>query len=428
MRLSRVTPTLFFSVSKGVLFSALILVASCHGGSSAAVPDAGPTTYPAPTKKEGITWYKDVQAITQVRCQGCHTPGGIAPFSLVTYDDAKNVAMAMSTAVQARVMPPWTPAPGCRDFRDSRALTQDQVDTIYSWAADGAPAGNPADAPPPPPPPAGLASVDRNLSIGSPYSPNGSVTDDYHCFVLDPALATDQTLTGYNFVPGVRSQVHHVLVYAGSLAEAQGKDQATPELGYTCYGGPGLAAPQLVAAWVPGSSATMFPADTGIPLKAGSGLVMQIHYNLLNGAAPDSSSLQLQFAKTPVSRPAVITPLAQTQFSIPPMSTGYKAQKSLTVPTALTLWGVAPHMHTLGRHARIEASPAVDGSSCLIDIPNWNFQWQQLYFYSSPTGIKIPAGTKITYSCSWDNPGPSPITWGEATTDEMCITYFYVTQ
>lgn len=424
MRLPRTAP--IYALATGVLSFTLILAASCHGGSGAQ-PDPGPPVYPPATKKQGITWYKDVLPITQVHCMGCHTPGGIAPFSLATYDDAKNVAKAMSTAVQARVMPPWTPSPNCREFRDSRALTQDQVDTIYSWADDNAPAGNAADAPPPPPPVTGLAAVDRNLSIGSPYSPQAGVTDDYHCFVLDPTLATDQTLIGYDFVPGVRSQVHHVLVYAGSLSEAQAKDQATPEPGYTCYGGPGLAAPQLVAAWVPGSSATLFPADTGIPLKAGSGLVMQIHYNLLNGSAADASSLKLQFAKTPVSRPAVITPLAQTQFSIPPGSTGYKAEKTLTVPSALTLWGVAPHMHTLGRHARIESNQPLDGSTCLIDIPSWDFQWQQLYFYNTQSGIKLPAGTKITYSCTWDNPGPNPITWGEATTDEMCITYFYVT-
>lgn len=426
MRLSSIAP--FYALAQGVFSFALVLAASCHNASSGNASDPPLVTYPPPTKKAGITWYKDVLPITQVRCQGCHVAGGIGPFPLVTYDDAKGVAAAMATAVQARIMPPWTPSPNCRDFRDSRALNQDQVDTIYSWADDGAPAGNAADAPPPPPPLTGLGAVDRTLSIGGPYDPAAGVADDYHCFVLDPALAKDETLIGYDFIPGVRSQVHHVLVYSGNLAEAQAKDQAAPGVGYTCYGGPGLAAPQLVAAWVPGSSATTFPADTGIPLKAGSGLVMQIHYNLLKGAAPDNSSLKLQFAKTPVSRPATITPLAQMQFSIPPGSTGYRAEKSLTVPTDLTLWGVAPHMHTLGRRAIIESNQPLDGSSCLIDIQSWNFQWQQLYFYNTPTGIKLPAGTKITYSCSWDNPGADPITWGEATTDEMCITYFYVTQ
>lgn len=424
MRLSRSAP--LAALLLGLGFS--LGLGGCHGSPAAPPLDSGPPVYPPPTKKVGVTFYKDVQPITQVHCQGCHTPGGIGPFSLVTYDDAQKVAMAMSSAVQARLMPPWLPSPSCQTFRDSRALTQDQVDIIYSWAADGAPAGNPADAPAPPPPLSGLGWVDRTLGFASPYNPNTSVTDDYHCFVLDPALASDQTLVGYDFVPGVRAQVHHVLVYAGSLSEAQAKDAATPEPGYTCYGGPGLNSPQLVAAWVPGTSATAFPADTGIPIKAGSGLVMQIHYNLLNGAAADSSSLQLQLARQPVRRPAVITPLAQTQFSIPPMSSGYSAQKSLTVPTPLTLWGVAPHMHTLGRHARIE-STAPDGTqSCLIDIPSWDFHWQQLYFYGSASGISLAAGTKITYSCTWDNPNPNPITWGEATSDEMCITYFYVTQ
>jgi mono/diheme cytochrome c family protein len=410
-----------------ILFASLLWSAGCQDSPSA-TPDGGTAGNPPPTKKVGMTFYKDVLPITQVHCQGCHQASGIGPFPIVTYDDAKAAAAAMSGAVQSRTMPPWMPSPSCQSFRNPRTLTQDQIDTIYSWADDGAPAGNVSDAPPPPPMQVGLSWIDRTLGGGSAYTPNTAVTDDYHCFVLDPALATDQTLVGYDITPGVRAEVHHVLVYAGSLSEAQAKDAATPEVGYTCYGGPGLSSTTLVAAWVPGSGATTFPTDTGVPIKAGSGLVMQIHYNLANGATPDQSSLQMQFARQPISRPATITPIAQTKFTIPPMSTGYTASKTLTLPAASTLWGVAPHMHMLGRDAQLQATTADGQSSCLIDIPKWDFHWQQLYFYDSPSGITLAAGTRLTYSCTWDNPGPNPISWGESTTDEMCITYLYVTE
>jgi hypothetical protein len=377
--------------------------------------------------KVGMTYYKDVQPITQVACQGCHTTGGIAPFPLLTVTDAQNNAQAMSAAVQARTMPPWMPSPACQSFQAARVLTQDQVNTIYSWAHDGAPAGNPTDAPPPPTGPIGLPTVDATLTPAGAYTPNSAISDDYHCFVLDPKLAADKTLIGYDFQPGARAEVHHVLIYSTTLSQAQALDAATPEVGYTCFGGPGTGTQQLVAAWVPGSSATLYPPNTGIALKAGSGLVMQIHYNLANGAAPDTSSLKLEYAKTPVGRLATLTPLAQTKFSIPPKSVGYTASAQLTVPAPLTLWGVAPHMHMLGREAYLTQTPPGGTSSCLIDIPKWNFHWQQLYFYDNPSGIQIPAGTTINYSCTWDNAGSSPVTWGESTTDEMCIIYFYTT-
>lgn len=415
--------------ARRALLAAVVLTAACHGGSGTSPDPEPPPTYPAPTKKTGMTWYKDVLPIVQDHCQGCHTTGGIAPFPLLTYSDGQRMARQMSSAVVSRYMPPWMPSDDCQSFANSRRLTEDQIDTIYSWADDSAPEGNAADAPPPAMPPAALPWVDKTLDGGSSYMPNGAVTDDYHCFVLDPMLGSDQTLIGYDFVPGVRSQVHHVLVYAGSLSEAKSKDAATPEAGYTCYGGPELTDPQLVAAWVPGSSATEFPATTGVPIKAGSGLVMQIHYNLANGAPQaDRSQLKMQFAKQPVLRPAIITPLAQTDFSIPPASTGYSASNILTVPGNITLWGLAPHMHTLGRRARVEtvAQGSVP-STCLIDIPKWDFHWQQLYFYAGISGLKVSAGTKVKLTCTWDNPGSSPIKWGESTSDEMCINYFYVT-
>jgi hypothetical protein len=415
------------SSSLRVLLAAVALAAGCHGTQASATPDAGIITYPPANKKVGMTYYKDVLPITQVQCQGCHTAGGIAPFPLTTYDDAKKTAMLMSSAVQARRMPPWMPAATCQDFRDARTLTQDQIDTIFSWADDGAPAGNAADAPPPPPAPPGLAWTDRTLSPVTSYTPNAALTDDYHCFVLDPALVTDQTLIGYDFAPGVRAEVHHVLIYAATMTEAQAKDAATPELGYTCFGGPGLTTTQLVAAWVPGTGATMFPTDTGVPIKAGSALVMQIHYNLANGVAPDKSSLKLQLARQAVSRPAVLTPISQTKFSIPPMSTGYSISKSAPVPAAVTVWGVAPHQHLLGRRAHLELAAPGGATSCLLDIPNWDFHWQQFFFYKSPSGISLAAGSTITYTCTWDNPGSSAVTWGESTSDEMCITYLYIT-
>jgi mono/diheme cytochrome c family protein len=406
--------------------SAALFAGGCGRGQTAAPPDTS-VTYPDPGYKAGMTYYKDVLPITQVACQGCHTTGGIGPFPLLTVGDAQTNAAAMAAAVQARTMPPWMPSSSCQDFQNARVLTQDQVNTIYSWQKDGAAAGSPTDAPPPPTAPTGLPWVDRTLTPTAAYNPNSAISDDYHCFVLDPKLATDQTLIGYDFQPGVRSEVHHVLIYSTPLAAAQANDAATPEVGYTCFGGPNVSSQQLVAAWVPGTSATQFPPNTGVSVKAGSGLVMQVHYNLVNGVAPDTSSLKLQFAKTPVSRLATLTPLAQTKFLIPPKSVGYTASNSLVTPAPLTLWGIAPHMHTLGRQAVATVTPPGGASSCLIDIPKWNFHWQQFYFYSAPNGVQIPAGSTIKFSCTWDNAGSTGVQWGESTSDEMCITYFYIT-
>lgn len=392
--------------------------------------------YPEPTYKPGMTYYKDVLAITQTACQGCHVQGGVGPFPLSSYAEAQKNHVQMAAATQARRMPPWMPSDDCQSFKDARALSQDQIDTLYSWSKDNAPEGDPADAPPPP---MGtgqtLVGPYSELDIGGEYTP--VTTDDYRCFVLDPKLTADSDLTGHEFIAGVRAEVHHVLVYSGSLAELQAKDQAGAGLGYTCYGGPGIASPQLVAAWVPGSSATLYPSGTGIPIKAGAGLVMQIHYNTLNAKQPDRSKIRLQFAATRVPRPALLTSLAENTFRIPAGAVDYSASNSLTTPSNVTLWGVAPHLHQLGKRAKIEALPPGGNSQCLIDIPRWDFHWQQAYALQTP--LTVHSSDTIQVECTYDNrqanqpvidgvqQAPRDVTWGEGTLDEMCLSFLTVT-
>lgn len=410
------------------LLSLTLLNTSCGKGQAQYLPPDTTPTYPSPNKKVGMTWYKDVQPIVALSCQGCHSTGGIGPFPLTNYDETKKVAAAVTSAVTARRMPPWMPSEACQRFEGSRRLTQDQVDTVFSWNDDGAPLGDIKDAQPAPPAPKGLEWVDRDIDAGAAYTPTQSPVDDYRCLVMDPKLTQAADLIGYDFVAEQRQQVHHVLVYSAAMADAVAADGKEQGLGYTCFGGPGTKSPQLVAAWVPGTSATVFPAGTGIPIAAGSALVVQIHYNTSNVATPlpDRSHLKLQLAKTPVAKKAVMTPVGDGSFTIPAGATDYVVAPTQKLNNNLTLWGLAPHMHNLGKRALVE----LDGQ-CLLDIPKWDFHWQQLYFYDNTerggAGIPVKTGQTVKVTCIWDNPGSAPVTQGEGTANEMCLSYFYLT-
>jgi hypothetical protein len=65
------------------------------------------------------------------------------------------------------------------------------------------------------------------------------------------------------------------------------------------------------------------------------------------------------------------------------------------------------------------------GDTCLVDIPQWDFHWQQFFFYQQP--LTVPASTSVKLTCTWDNPTDKTIVWGEGTEDEMCLSYFYLT-
>jgi len=377
------------------------------------------------TKLDGITYYKDVQPIVQRSCQGCHVTGGVGPFPLTTYDEAFQNSSSVSSAVVGHRMPPWKPADNCQKFQSSRALSQDAINTIYSWVADGAPAGNPADAPANmTPSKVSLDWVDATVTPSGSYTPASNLSTDYHCFVLDPKLATDRDVIGYEVIPGAKQNVHHVLLYPADAAVAQAADAKTPEAGWPCFGGPGIKTSSTIGGWVPGSPPTKYPANTGITLPAGQVLVMQVHYDNHHGGAwsADQTSVKLQYAQTPVAKKAAILSVQNSSFVIPPGATNYAVIGNLTAPGDGYVYGLLPHAHQLGRRMRVETM-----DTCMIDIPDWDFNWQQFYFYENNQGLPVKKGTQIKLTCVYDNPTSSAVIWGESTTDEMCLNYFYTT-
>jgi hypothetical protein len=407
-------------------------------GAAGGVVDAGPTYDVGP-----VTYYKDVQPILAEHCQMCHVAAGIAPFALGTYEDAKLVAGLMAAATAQHIMPPWMPAPGCGDFRDARVITDEQIATIGAWAQQGAPAGDPADATNVPPnlgP--DLRTPSATLDPGQDYHPNDALTDDYHCTLIDPALTTAQDLIGFNIHPGSTATVHHVLLFsvsAQNLAAVQAQDAAEAGPGWTCFGGTGVSGTPTIGGWVPGSGTTAFPPPTGIHLEAGTQIVMQIHYNLLTTKhVTDRTTADLFYSATPIpllSR-AAIAPLANTTFLIP-KNTKKTVSADLPVNNNYDLWGVVPHMHLHGTDIAVSIKHADGSSDCAVHIPAWNFHWQQFYYYQQAT--KVVNGDTIHLECTFDNLQADepqingmqmisgPLTWGEKTTDEMCLNYLYFT-
>src|SRR5450631_2176457 len=93
------------------------------------------------------TFNKDVAPILYKNCATCHRPGEVAPFSLLTYTDAKRWAPMIAQVTGTHIMPPWKAANDFGDFADARVLTAAQIATLQEWSDAGAPEGNPKDKP-----------------------------------------------------------------------------------------------------------------------------------------------------------------------------------------------------------------------------------------------------------------------------------------
>jgi hypothetical protein len=415
----------------------------------------------------GPTYFQNVKPILDARCAGCHFRGGIAPFSLTSYADARANRTAVAQAVRARLMPPWHAQRGVRRYLHDPSLTNAQIAAIVRWAQRGAPRGD-ARRPGTPLPPvrSGLERVDLRLAMPQPYTPTHAAGhDDYRCFPLDWTPSTPTFVTGADVKPGVRSEVHHIIIYLAppaAVANVERWDAADPGPGYRCYGGPSASGQQglginFLTGWAPGATSTDFPAGTGQRIQPGSRLVMQVHYNV--GASrprPDRSIVELNLADD-VDRRAVYLPVVDLGWVLAPQTFRLPAGRSRIVhffagdpsPAVRFLGGFDPsrgftihtaalHMHRLGKSAQLAIERASGMREVLLSIARWDFDWQRDYRFAVP--VTFRPGDRLSIRCRHDNSrtsqplvngrraAPRLVTWGEDSSDEMCIGFVYVAE
>lgn len=402
-----------------------------------------------PFKQEAATptFSKEVARILQKNCQSCHHPGDIAPFSLMSYKDAKLWVSAIKAAVVAKRMPPWKPAPGCGDFQDARQLSEADIATISQWADAGAPEGDPADLPAP------LNFAD-GWTLGEPdliITPDEEYTppkdrDMYRCFTIPTALRGDRFVAAIDVRPGNAKLVHHVIAYLDPTGVSKQLDEKDPGPGYTSFGGPGFDNFGTLGGWAPGARPFFNPDGVGIKLQKDSRVVFQVHYHPCQTATcgtgspkeeSDRTRIGIYFSRTPVTKNLYYLPLVNTSFAIPPGNNHYKVTASFTVPvfTPAHIISMTPHMHLLGREMKVEMTvPGKTTPDCLINVPDWDFRWQGTYTYKTP--IAVPGGARVDLTAYYDNSANNPnnpnippktVRWGEATTDEMCVAFLGVT-
>jgi len=75
------------------------------------------------------TFSRDVAPILYRQCAGCHHPGAVAPFSLVTYADASRRAALIATVTGHGFMPPWLPSRP--RFQNERRLTPAEISSRH---------------------------------------------------------------------------------------------------------------------------------------------------------------------------------------------------------------------------------------------------------------------------------------------------------
>lgn len=409
----------------------LLALSACSGSDES--PEESPTPSPTPA---AVTWHQDVAPILQQRCNGCHQVGGIAPYTFATYDEGKTWASAILDSVVSRRMPPWNvdSSGDCGTYKDARWLSEQELQTLKTWAEGARAEGTPPETPLQPPVIEGLKDVSLSIEMERDYTPREDVNDDYRCFIVEPGLTEDQFITAFHVRPGNTQVVHHVILFdvMGEEGEAQVQklDEQEAGDGYSCYGGPGSSAASVLLAWAPGSPPTQYPDGTGLKLGAGRKYVVQMHYNTLAGSGPDRTAIDLTLKKS-VANQAFILLAGDWDLVLPPNRADASTMVDISMadaglPIDVTVHAVFPHMHKLGTRMSGEYINE-KGSACMAEIPRWDFNWQQFHFFQNP--LKVYTHDLIRITCHYDTSARDVITpWGEGTEDEMCILGLYLTK
>lgn len=384
------------------------------------------------------TWSGDVACIVYSHCSKCHNSNGIAPFSLMDYNEVYNSRQAILNAIQTEKMPPYLPDTKYQHYADERKLTSDEIKTIANWVSAGAPKGDINHAPAPPVFTHTEEIVNPDLSVSMPNYTIPAVDDDlYRCFVLTGKNVDARFISEIEVVPGNRSVVHHVLVFQDTSNIPVILDNADPDAGYTNFGGIGSNTASLITAWVPGSNAYKFPLGMGVKLLPNARIVIQVHYPRGSSGQKDATKINIKFSKDNNLRDVRIDPVLEHFVSITdgplsvPPGTVKTFHEQFFIPVNATVLGVAPHAHLLCKKMKSYAVTPLRDTIDLIKIDDWDFHWQG--FHPFKKLIKIPAGSMLYGEATYDNTVNNPenpnnppklVNVGEATTDEMMLFYF----
>lgn len=417
-------PSSFMVEYRGPVSQSEQAITALLAGESVSLPEiamqGAPVTYPMTVAhaQEPLSYAKDIAPILAENCATCHREGGIAPFALDSHTMVQGWSPMIREVLMTKRMPPGQLDPDVGEFINGRTLADADVQKIIHWVESGATKDGEAD------PLAQLTWPTTKWALGEPdlvltvpeqFVPATGVLDYRFVDVPIDLGGKDRWLRGSQYIPGDRTVLHHTvndLIDPGQIGRQGNPDQAS------------------ITAYVPGGTPRMDPPNTGGLLMDGSILKLNIHYTTNGRETVDRGEIGLYFypeGEVPEERMSgrcacIFTP---TWTNIPPHDPAFEQRQTITIARDANIHSMLPHMHFRGKSMRFEATYPDGSTEELINIANYNYNWQLSYTYAEPKFV--PAGTKITAIGTFDNSAQNPanpdpersVPWGEQSWDEM---------
>jgi hypothetical protein len=417
-------------------------LATCCAVALAVVIGAPAANAEVPAKP---TFTKDIAPIFQEKCEACHRTDSIAPMSLVTYEESRPWARSIKARVAERQMPPWhiDKTVGIQEFKNDRSLSEDQIATIVRWVDQGAPKGDPKDAPVAKVWPqeqgwnfaALFGQTEPDLVVrADAWTQKAGQNDAWWKPVVATGLTEPRWIRAIEVRPGSvkgRKITHHVVVRL--------EQEETDALAQNAVDPNGNAIPGTFMEWAVGKQGEMMRPNSGKLILPGSKIHFDVHYSNGGEDITDSAELGLYFypkGQEPKYR-QILHLMGGTNaggVDIPP-NTVKMTQGFFTMRQAGRVESFQPHMHLRGKAMSMEAVLPSGQSQVLSHVADFNFNWHNSYVYADDAAPLLPKGTIIKVTAWHDNTAakksnPDPNVWvgyGDRTVDEMAHAWVNVT-
>ena len=380
------------------------------------------------SQESSYTYTKDIAPILLKNCTPCHQPEGVAPFSLINYNQVNRKKNTILEVTQSGLMPPWPADRNYSHFLGEKYLSERDKLVIKQWIKGGAPEGDYSDLP-------FQTYVPIKSTIGKPDTTiwfdsiylEGNSRDHFYIATLPIELPEKKHVRAMEFLPGKNNLVHHMngrlLNYETSQKTSitEGNRLLNLETNEEDYlrqfnelmlaNDDGSRPEQINSAvnYLPGATGQIYPDGIGgFTINPKSILLADdIHFGPIPQGKWSHNKVHIFYSDSAPKRPInevmmgtngaskIIPPLV-----IPPNKTTTHTS-FLEIPEDISILTVNPHMHLLGKSFKAYAIAPKGDTIRLIHIPKWDFRWQ--YFYTFPTMLKIPKGSVIYLEASFDN-------------------------
>jgi hypothetical protein len=368
-----------------------------------------------------ISYTNTIAPILKERCAACHLPNGIGPWAMTSYEMIKGFSPMIREVLRTRRMPPWEVDTSLAAIHAARGLTMEERKTVVHWIEAGSPRGTGID------PLLAVKPREKVWPLGKPdlvvESPAFTVPAtgvvDYQFPAITNPLDRDVWVRAVSIQPGESKVVHHVLV-GTSEQEIPAGDQRLDAV-FNNY----------LMGYAPGAESYVYPQGTGVLIKAGGQIHLQIHYTAYGRQVTDVSKIALYFHDDKPTYNLRQQVIVGFDLQIPPGESRHEERAYFEFEQPAIIYSLFPHAHFRGVETRFDLHLPNGTIEPLLHVPRYDFNWQHSYSLAQP--MKVPAGTRLVHTSVYDNSSANPanpdasreVGWGLQSYDEMLYGGFF---